>query len=162
MTKEEHTKLVEIIEGNAWEARQRLLAFIQSAKVEDGAVSKQRTLTQNSSLHLFFDLLAETLNDAGFDMKKTLKPEVDIPWTGDLVKTHLWKPIQKSLLGKLSTTELTKIEVGQVYEVLNRYLGEKLAIHVPWPHDPDKDNQLIKALDMAKEVEYPEYIEPTL
>ena len=111
MTKEEHTKLVEVLEGKPWDTRNKLLNFMSTVKVDDGVVSKQRTLNQNSALHLFYDLLAECLNDAGFDMKKTLKPEVDIPWTGDLVKTHLWKPIQLSLLGKKSTTELTKEEV---------------------------------------------------
>jgi len=161
MNQEEHHKLIEVLEGKPWDTRKNLLAFMATAKVDGDIPSKQRTLTQNAALHLFFNLLAETLNDAGFDMKKTLKPEVDIPWTGDLVKTHLWKPIQKSLLGKKSTTELTKDEVGKVYETLNRYLGEKLAIHVPFPSDPEKDHPLMDALEMAKTVDYPdEYKEP--
>lgn len=162
MNKLEHTKLVEILEGNAWETRSKLLEFVNSTTVDEEPKSKQRTLTQNSALHLFFDLLAETLNDAGFDMKKTLKPEIDISWNRDMVKEYLWRPIQKAMLGKESTTELTKLEVGQVYETLNRFLGEKFAIHVSWPHDPDKENQLMKAMDMAKTVDYPEYIEPTI
>lgn len=163
MTKEELGGLTEIIEGNAWEIRSRLLTYIHQVKLDDNEEKpKQRTLTQNSALHLFFSLVAETLNDAGFGMKKVLKEEVDIDWTGDLVKHYLWKPVQKAMLGKESTTELTKIEVGQVYETLNRHLGEKLAIHVDWPHDPDKENQMMKAMDMAKTVDYPEYIEPTI
>jgi len=155
----EHNQLVEILEGNAWETRRRLLDFVNKTSfVEEAEMKpKQRTLTQNSALHLFFSLVAETLNDAGLDMKKTLKPEVDIDWTPDGVKNYLWRPVQKAMLDKESTTELTKIEVGQVYETLNRFLGEKFAVHVPWPHDPDKENQLMKAMDMAKEVDYPEY-----
>jgi hypothetical protein len=164
MTSEEHNQLVNILEGNAWETRTRLLDFVNKTNfVEETEVKpKQRTLTQNSALHLFFSLVAETLNDAGLDMKKTLKPEIDIDWTPESVKNYLWRPVQKAMLGKESTTELTKLEVGQVYETLNRFLGEKFAVHVPWPHDPDKENQLIKAMDMAANAPYPEYIEPTL
>lgn len=157
----EHNRLVAILEGNAWETRRKLLEFVNTTKVDADTVEepkpKQRTLTQNSALHLFFSLLTETLNDAGLDMKHVIKEEVSIDWTPDMVKNYLWRPVQKAMLGKESTTELTKIEVGQVYETLNRFLGEKFAIHTPWPHDPDKENQLMKAMDMAKEVDYPEH-----
>lgn len=162
MKTEEHRKLVEILEGNAWEIRQKLFDFLQENRVEDAPVSKQRTLTQNSALHLFFSLVTETLNDAGLDMKHVIKEEVSIDWTPDMVKNYLWRPVQKAMLGKDSTTELTKIEVGQVYETLNRFLGEKFAVHVPWPNDPDKENRLLKSLEMAQTMDYPEYVEPTI
>jgi len=45
-----------------------------------------RTLPQNSAMHLYFGWLAKAFNDAGLDMKKVLKPEVDIPWTAELVQ----------------------------------------------------------------------------
>ena len=34
---------------------------------------KQRTFTQNAALHVYLQLLADELNDAGLDMKKNLK-----------------------------------------------------------------------------------------
>jgi len=95
----------------------------------------KRTLRQNASLHLFYELLATELNSSGLDMKKVLKPTIDIPWTQENVKNHLWRPIQEAMLNKESTTELTTKEVSQVYEVLNRHLGEKLKVHVPFPSD---------------------------
>jgi hypothetical protein len=94
---------------------------------------KQRTLTQNAALHKYCQLLADTLNDAGLDMKSVLKPEVDIPWTGDSVKQNLWKPIQKLVIGKDSTTEPLKNEYSIVYDVLSRHLSEKLGVYVPFP-----------------------------
>ena len=51
--------------------------------------SPSRTLTQNKAIHKYFELLSEGLNDAGLDMKKVLKPSVDIDWTPDMIKTHL-------------------------------------------------------------------------
>ncbi len=94
---------------------------------------KQRTSQQNRALHLYFTLLAQTLNDAGLDMRKTLKPSVDIPWSGKTVKDHLWRPIQKAQLKKNSTKDVSIDEVTKVYETLNRHLAEKFGMTVPFP-----------------------------
>src|SRR6056297_3388663 len=72
---------------------------------------RQRTKKQNSALHKFFRLLGDTLNAAGLDMRKVLKPEVEIPWTDTTVKTNLWKPIQEAIYETSSTTELSTEEV---------------------------------------------------
>jgi len=95
---------------------------------------KQRTLQQNSALHLFFRLLADELNSAGLDMRQVLKPGVEIPWTDENVKEYLWRPIQKAYTRKDSTKELNKTkDINNIYEILNRHLGEKLGIHVEFP-----------------------------
>jgi hypothetical protein len=94
---------------------------------------KQRSDLQNSSLHLYLSHLAEALNDAGYDMKRTLKQEVDIPWGKESAKEHLWRPIQELLTKKDSTTKPTTKEYVYIYEVLSRHLVEKLGVNVPWP-----------------------------
>ena len=94
---------------------------------------KQRTQTQNATLHLYLGFLAEALNDAGLDMKKTLKQEVDIPWTTDGAKEHLWRPIQKALTKKTSTTKPTTKDYVYIYEVLSRHMVDKFGVNVPWP-----------------------------
>jgi hypothetical protein len=100
---------------------------------------EQRTAQQNRALHKYFTMLANDLNEAGYDLKKVLKPAylatVDIPWTPDTVKAHLWRPIQEAQLQKESTTELSTREVDVVYNTLNRHLGEKLGIHTPFPSE---------------------------
>lgn len=95
--------------------------------------TKQRTLQQNRALHKLFDMLAQTLNESGNDMRRTLKEGVDIPWSGDTVKEYLWRPIQKAQLQKESTTELTTRDIDAVFETLNRHLGEKLGVYTPFP-----------------------------
>lgn len=97
---------------------------------------KKRTLRQNRALHKFFTLLAEEFNDNGLDMRKVLKPEVDIPWTAESVKNHMWRPLQDAMYDKKSTTELTTLELTRVYEVLNRFTA-KNGIHVPFPSEED-------------------------
>ena len=96
---------------------------------------QQRTLLQNNSLHKYFELLAQALNDAGYDMRKTLKPGIDIPWDRDRIKEFLWRPIQVAMTGKASTTELNTVEPSEIYAVLDRHLGEKFGIHIEFPHD---------------------------
>lgn len=93
----------------------------------------QRTKQQNKALHVLFALLAEELNGAGLDMRKTLKPEVEIPWSAATAKEYLWRPIQQAQLNKKSTTELTTKEIDEVFDTINRYLGEKFSLHVPFP-----------------------------
>lgn len=92
-----------------------------------------RTLQQNKAIHVLFNLIAKELNDSGNDMRRTLKETVDIPWTGANVKEFLWRPVQKAQLVKSSTTELTTKEIDEVFETLNRFLGERTGVHIPFP-----------------------------
>jgi len=96
---------------------------------------KQRSNKQNSALHVWLKQVSKELNDAGYDMKKVMKPEVEIPWDDDgmMAKEHLWRPIQKIMLDKESTTEPERGDYVKVYEVLNRHLSAKFGISVPWP-----------------------------
>lgn len=99
---------------------------------------KKRTAQQNRALHLYFTLIAKELNDAGLDVRRVMKPEIDIPWSPHMVKELLWKPVQVIFLGKRSTTELNKVkDIDELYEIFNRHLGEKFGEfgveHVPFP-----------------------------
>ena len=110
--------------------RPATVAFIKGDEPE----RKGRTLTQNRALHLFLGHLAEALNDSGFDMVAVLNDGVSIPWSTESAKEHLWKPIQKAMLNKESTTEANTTDYSAVYEVLTRHLGSKLGIQCPaWP-----------------------------
>jgi len=94
---------------------------------------KIRTDKQNRSLHLYFTQLAEMLNQSGLDMRKVLKPSINIPWTAKSIKEHLWRPIMKIQLGKKSTTEMTTKDINEVYDTINRHLGEQFGITVEFP-----------------------------
>lgn len=98
-------------------------------------ITAPRTQFQNNALHLFFSQLAESLNDAGLDMRKVLKPTYDMPWTTTTVKEYLWKPFQKSMLRKDSTTDLNKHdEITMVHKTLMRELGQKFGLeYIPFP-----------------------------
>ena len=105
--------------------------------------TSKRTGTQNNALHKFFELLSNELNGAGYTIPFVLKFfSVELDWDTNRVKQILWKPLQKALLKKKSTTELTKQgEIDKVYDHLNRSLGEKLHIHVPFPIDEQRQKE---------------------
>lgn len=100
--------------------------------IDDTISPKQRTTQQNRALHKYFELLAETLNDAGLDMRAVLKPEVEIPWSKMTIKEFLWKPVLKVYLGKRSTADMTTKELDEVYDIVNRHLA-KHGVHIPFP-----------------------------
>ncbi len=103
----------------------------------------KRTNRQNNALHVLFKLLADELNESGLDMRKTLKPGVEIPWTGDSVKEYLWRPIQQAQLNKKSTTELTTKEIDAVFDTINRHIGEKFGLFVPFPSIDEVINEKV-------------------
>lgn len=100
---------------------------------------KIRTEQQSRSLHLWFSMVADCFNSAGYTVQLVLKEKIDLDWDGSKIKELLWRPAQQAILGKRSTTELNKIQdIDRVFEHLNRHLGEKFGVHIPFPNDPDE------------------------
>ena len=96
-------------------------------------LKKTRTNLQNRALHLWFTQLAEALNNSGYDMRKVIRQEVDISWSSISVKEYLWRPIQEIHLKKKSTTQLTTQEIDIIYDQVNRIIGERTGVFVPFP-----------------------------
>lgn len=94
---------------------------------------KPRTLAQNRAAHLWFEYLAQELNDAGLTVTKTLKADADIPWTKETVKELLFKQIMNLMYHKDSTTQLTTKELIQTAEVLSRHLAQHHGIQIDFP-----------------------------
>ena len=94
--------------------------------------AKSRTQKQNRSLHVWCRQAAEILRDSGIDTKQFFKEGYEVPFTTEIVKNNIWRPIQKAVTDKDSSRELTTSEVTAVYDQINLLLAEK-GIHVPWP-----------------------------
>lgn len=101
---------------------------------------RTRSQEQNAAIHLWLTWVAKALNDAGYDMQTVLSETIGLSWTMDTAKENLWRPVQKALMKKESTTELYKPEVSDVYEHLNRFLAEKFGISIKFPDKNDLDN----------------------
>jgi hypothetical protein len=118
--------------------------------VDIGKEKGVRTPDQNAALHLYLEHLAKALNDGGFPFKFILGTKtVELDWDKDLVKENVWRPIQKALTGKKSTTSLDKVtEIDKVYEHLNRFFSNKpFCLHVPFPSDATKPKVEVASVD---------------
>jgi hypothetical protein len=109
------------------------VCFVNEQSEPEEDEKPKRTPTQNNAMHLYFTNLAEALNAAGYDMKKTMKADADIPWTDHAIKVNLWKVIEHAMFGHDSTTKLDTSQCSQVYEVVNRKIATTTGVSVPWP-----------------------------
>tara|TARA_R110002020_G_C16295509_1_gene772761 strand:- start:2167 stop:2625 length:459 start_codon:yes stop_codon:yes gene_type:complete len=95
-----------------------------------------RTELQNRSLHLYFTLLANAFNEAGLTVMVVLKALFKSPnfaWSAYLIKERIWRDVQEQTLGTTSTTKLETVDVGMIYESINRATSDKLGVSVPFP-----------------------------
>lgn len=129
-----------IVTPQPWHASSNLKDYIEKLKRE--WFPTQRTIIQNNSLHRYFSLLADALNEGGFSVQLVLKEKMELDWDAAKVKELLWRPAQQAILnGKKSTTELNKLEdIDKVYDHLNRHLSEKFWVTVPFPNRGDKSD----------------------
>ncbi len=111
---------------------------MSQANVEGPSTDRPITDAQRNALHVYFRTLAKALNDAGLDMRSTLKDEIEIPWSEHTVKSHLWKLLQKAITNKTSVTQLHSRELNEIFDVLNLHLSQKLGIKVPFPRETNQ------------------------
>lgn len=117
------------------------LAHAKSLFAEHGQVSfkwhvgDQRTRKQNNAMWLWLRQISQALNEAGYDMKKTLKPHIDIPWDKDakMAKKHLWDPIMEVITNQTSSTKLQKQDIDKIQETIARHLAETTGVSVAFP-----------------------------
>ena len=90
-----------------------------------------RTISQNSAMHLYFSHVAMMLNDNNITVQMTIKP--DTKWSPEGIKELMWRPVQTAITGKQSSTKLTTTELTQIYDVINKVLSEKFEVYIPFP-----------------------------
>lgn len=119
------------------EFKDRVDFYIKEKKiVELGIFQYTRSNLQNNSLHLYCDLIAKALNEAGysFNKKSILTGEkIEIPFTMLIIKDDLWCEIQMTLFDIKSTTKLTSRMINQIIDVITDFLGKR-GIRVDFPN----------------------------
>lgn len=102
-------------------------------------MEQPRTQNQNSALHLYLTWVAHELQNQGQTMQDVIKKLTftEITPTMYAVKEIVWRPIQEAVVSKKSTTELTKHEINEVYEIVSMFLSKQFGISLPFPNDND-------------------------
>ena len=90
-----------------------------------------RTIQQNRSLYKYFELVSATLNANNFDVQVVLRPNTE--WSAEGVKLLIWRPVMQAVTGRSSTAKLTTTELTDIYDIINKALGERLGITIPFP-----------------------------
>jgi hypothetical protein len=94
---------------------------------------KIRTNQQHKALMVYETELARAMVEKGIDLRTFLKEGIEIPATKQLVHDHIVKPIIKAMFNKKSTTELEVHEISELYDVINKNIGEKAEIFIAFP-----------------------------
>lgn len=106
---------------------------------------KPRTNLQNASIHLYWSLMADAMNDAGFSYKQFIEVVeangVAVPWDGEKFGDEVWRRVQAAMYpetilkdGKPSTTKLKSDQVAKVYDVVNlKIIDMTNGLHVDFP-----------------------------
>tara|TARA_R110000850_G_C9829608_1_gene453214 strand:- start:410 stop:754 length:345 start_codon:yes stop_codon:yes gene_type:complete len=98
-------------------------------------MSEQPRSTQiNKAMHVLFDNISTELLAKGVE-RKTIINDLEgysCPIDAAFIK-EVWRSIMFTMTGKTSTTQMTNQECTKCYDVLNKFLGEEYAVHLPWP-----------------------------
>lgn len=90
-------------------------------------IKQVRTNKQNASLHKFFTMISEQLNELGqeFCYVGITGKELSMPYTPHIVKEMFWKPIQITLFEFESTTKLDTFQINQIVDVFVKFFADK-------------------------------------
>jgi len=91
----------------------------------------QRTSKQRNAMEVYFRLVAEDMAARGMDMRMVCT--LPITPTQANIKENIWKPVMKAVTGKISTTELERDEVSEVYMHMAKALAEKFQCIIAFP-----------------------------
>ena len=84
----------------------------------------KRTTLQNRSIHKYWSLICDALNNSGWTKKKYYEvKEVDIGWTPESVGDDIWRGIQEAMYQHRQTSKLETYQVSKVYEIMAKHLA---------------------------------------
>ena len=89
-----------------------------------------RTTKQNNALHALLRRLAKGLNAAGHTVKHPFKPELELPWTENLCKETLMRPIITAMYDKDSTAKLSREELSEAVDVMLSRIADLTGVYV--------------------------------
>ena len=114
----------------------RLTYLIQKESTIDlTELSDKRSSLQNRSLHKFFVIISDELNELGMEFQYFgLKGEVlSTRYTTNIVKNHFWRQIQKTLFNIESTKDINTKQINEITDIIVKFFGEK-GVYVEFPN----------------------------
>jgi len=111
-----------------------------------GEVEIKRTLKQNNSMHKFFEMIASELNGVGEEFEYKIVNKTKVPYEASIVKDYIWKPVQRLLVKKERTRDITTKECSQIAQYLERVLYQTFEITVLFPSlEPEEAFRILES-----------------
>ena len=97
-----------------------------------------RSDQQRKAIEVYCREMANLANDAGYEFAAFIEHKklkgTETPWSQELFKEYVWRPVQQAYLNKESTTRLKPDEVTIIYDVVNRKMAEIAGISMVFPN----------------------------
>jgi hypothetical protein len=96
--------------------------------------TKRRSSLQNASLHKMFSDIASQLNEIGHTFNYTgfKGNNLELMYTGTLIKETLWRPIQIALFDIESTTQIDTNQLNKILDIITNHFA-KMGLQVVFP-----------------------------
>lgn len=122
----------------------RLTYLIQKeSTIELKQLSDKRSSLQNRSLHKFFVIIADELNELGMEFQYfgVTGKQLSTRYTTNIVKNHFWRPVQQALFNIESTKDINTKQINEITDVIVKFFGDK-GVYVEFPNRESlKDNE---------------------
>lgn len=107
---------------------------VLSVRIKSG---KTRTSRQQAALEVWCKTVADYFNEAGVtrEVKSSIYKDgaLETSWAQHSVKDEIWRVMQRAIVKKESSAELTTQEIGRVYDQIVLSLGQKGLTLPAWP-----------------------------
>jgi hypothetical protein len=94
-------------------------------------VNPVRTNQQNRALHLYYKLIANQLNDTGYQHHTGIG--IDVRFTETIIKEEYWRPIQFEMFKIKSTKDINTNQINDIIDAFSLYFGER-GVYVEFPN----------------------------
>lgn len=107
----------------------------KKSNIELKELSNKRTSLQNRSLHKFFVLISEELNELGMEFEYSGIKGADFStrYTPSIVKDFFWKPIQRTMFTIESTRDIDTKQINEITDVIVKFFGDR-GVYVEFPN----------------------------
>ena len=111
----------------------------KTVSIELKRVNNQRSVRQNSAMHLWFTQVSEEMNDVGVPLVVQIgnREKIERPWNALSVKNLIFRPVMEAITDKKSTTQLERGELDKVLEPIMKWLAEDWMISIPFPSEEE-------------------------
>ena len=134
------TKQVHILHDEA--AKDRIIGLIQALnlerpwEVEVRPKTKQRSLSQNATIHMWFGIIADYTGDSEASVKADIKAML-APQVESKIKAGEFRP--------QDTSEMRTTEMSEFMERLNAWATSELGLLLPHPDDMGRRRSMTRA-----------------